>query len=350
MELRHLRYFLAVGEAANFTKAAAQLRVSQPALSRQMKDLEDEIGVDLLRRRPRGVTLTAEGKLFLEEVRELLKRTSESVEKVRALARDEHGLHVGYLRTHTAEILPPGLAAFRKSVPHAKVLLYDLSCDELVSGLRNATLELAIMLEPTGEQAAGIEFELLRTYPFYVAVAPAHPFARLKSIPLEKVAAEPLIGLYGKHFPEYHRNLNRIFAPIGAKPRVAVECDSGNSLLIEVEAGRGIALSTPIFKLVTGNRLVYRPLTGTTESVSIGIARATKRAVTSAGEKFSEILRKTSDGATTAKAKPGKSSETGRTRNVRAVRALKPLDAPVITGLGSTASDDSRGGAPGQFN
>jgi rhodanese-related sulfurtransferase len=75
MELRHLRYFLAVGEASNFTKAAAQLRVAQPALSRQVKDLEDEIGVDLLRRSPRGVTLTAEGKLFLEEVRELLKRT-----------------------------------------------------------------------------------------------------------------------------------------------------------------------------------------------------------------------------------------------------------------------------------
>src|SRR6266446_4960270 len=110
MELRHLRYFLAVGEASNFTKAAAQLRVAQPALSRQVKDLEDEIGVDLLRRSPRGVRLRAEGKLFLEEVRELLKRTGESVEKVRALARDEYGeLHVGYMSTPRVEILPPGL-------------------------------------------------------------------------------------------------------------------------------------------------------------------------------------------------------------------------------------------------
>src|SRR5262245_41812601 len=75
MELRHLRYFLVVGEVLNFTKAAARLRVAQPALSRQIQDLEDEIGVDLLHRSPRGVTLTAEGKLFLEEVRELLKRT-----------------------------------------------------------------------------------------------------------------------------------------------------------------------------------------------------------------------------------------------------------------------------------
>ena len=335
MELRHLRYFLAVGEALSFTKAAARLRVAQPALSRQVQDLEDEIGADLLRRSPRGVTLTAEGKLFLEEVRELLKRTGASVEKVRALAGDEYGeLHVGYLPTHTVEILPPGLAAFHKSVPHAKVSLYNLSCDELITGLRNATLELAITLQPTGELAADIEFELLRTYPLCVAVNPAHPFARLKSIPLEKVAAEPLVGLHRKHFPEYYRNLNRIFAPLGAKPRIAVECDSGNSLLIEVEAGRGIALSIPIFKLVTGKRLLYRPVTGTTESVSIGIARATKGDVTSAGEKFCEILQKTSGGAPTAKAKPARSSESGRTRNVRAVRALKPLDVPVIPGPG----------------
>ena len=97
MELRHLRYSLAVGEALNFTKAAVLLRVAQPALSRQVQDLEDKIGVDLLRRSPRGVTLTAEGKLFLEEVHELLKRAECSVAKVRALARGEYGeLHVGY--------------------------------------------------------------------------------------------------------------------------------------------------------------------------------------------------------------------------------------------------------------
>jgi LysR family transcriptional regulator, benzoate and cis,cis-muconate-responsive activator of ben and cat genes len=295
MELRHLRYFLAVGEASSFTKAAAQLGVAQPTLSRQLKDLEDEIGVDLLRRSSQGVTLTPEGKLFLEEIRELLRRTGESVERVRALARDEYSeLHVGYMSTLTVEILPSGLAAFRKSVPDAKVLLYDLSTNELITGLRNGMLELAIMIQPTGEQVAGVEFELLRTYPLYIAVAPAHPFARLKSIPLEKVAAEPLIGLCPKGFPGYYRNLNRIFAPIGAKPRIAAECDSGNSLLIEVEAGRGIALCIPILKLVTGKRLIYRPVTGTTELVSIAIARATKGDVTPAGEKFYEILRKTS--------------------------------------------------------
>jgi DNA-binding transcriptional LysR family regulator len=302
LELRHLRYFLAVGEALSFTKAAAQLRVAQPALSRRVQDLEDEIGVDLMRRSPRGLTLTAEGKLFLEEVRELLKRADESVEKVRALARGEYGeLHIGYVQIPTVEILPPALAAFHKAAPNVKVVLHDLSSDELIDGLQDATLELAVMVQLTDDQTAGIEFELLRTYPWCVALTAAHPFARLKSISLEKVAAQPLVGIRRKDYPEYHRILERIFAPISAKPRIAVECDSTSSVILEVEAGRGIALVSTIFKRVTGKRLLYRPLTGATKAPSVGIGRATKGDVTPAGERFCEILRKIS--ATAAKPK-----------------------------------------------
>ena len=298
MELRHLRYFLAVGELLNFTEAAARLRVAQPALSRQVRDLENEMGVDLLRRSPRGVTLTAEGKLFLQEVRELLKRVDESVEKTRALARGEYGeLHVGYVSVPTAEILPRALEGFRKTVPRVKLVLHDLSTDELIAGLRNGALELAIMVQPIGEQTAGIEFEMLRSYVWCVALTRAHPFARLKSIPLEKVAGERLVLLSRKNYSEYHRNLERIFASVSAKPRIAVESDSESSLVVEVEAGHGIALVTTILKLTSGKRLIYRPLTGTTETQSVGIARATKGDVTPAGEKFCEILRQISRGA-----------------------------------------------------
>jgi DNA-binding transcriptional LysR family regulator len=302
IELRRLRQFLAVAEALNFTRAARQLRIAQPALSRYVQDLEDEVGVDLLRRGPRGVTLTAEGKLFMEEARELLKRADESVERVRALARGEYGeLHVGYATVPTTEILPPALAAFRKAVPRVKMLLHDLSSDDLIAGLRNATLELAIMVQPTGAQTEGIEFELLRAYPWCVALPPAHPFARLKSVPLEKVAAESLVGLRRKDYSEYYRILDGVFTPISAKPRIVAECDSASSLILKVEAGHGIALVTTILKVVAGKRLLFRPITGTTESQSVGIARASKGDVTPAGEKFSEILRKISGGATAAK-------------------------------------------------
>jgi len=119
--------------------------------------------------------LTAEGKLFLEEVRELLKHADESVEKVRALARGEYGeLHLGYAPVPTTEILPRALAAFQKAVPRVKVLLHDLSSDELIAGLRNATLELSIMIQPTDERTVA---------------------SRLKSIPFEKLAAEAVVGL-----------------------------------------------------------------------------------------------------------------------------------------------------------
>ena len=239
IELKRVRYFLAVGEALNFTKAAARLRIAQPALSRNVQELEDEIGVDLLLRSPRGVSLTAEGKLFLEEARELLKRADESVEKVRALARGEFGeLRVGYMGNSTGEILPPGLAAFRKSVPRVDVSLNELLSDEIFVRLRNGTLELGIVAKLNSAQETGIEFELLRSYPLCVLLNTAHPFARLKSIPLEKVVAEPLVGL--RH-PVCHGHIDWIFTPIAVKPRIAVECDTISSLLVEVEAGRGIA-------------------------------------------------------------------------------------------------------------
>ena len=305
MELRQLRYFLAVGEALNFTKAAGQIRVAQPWLSRQVQDLEDEIGVDLLRRSSRGVSLTAEGKLFLEEVRELLKYANESVEKVRALARGEHGeLHIGYAPVPTAEILPPALAAFRKVVPRVKASLHDLSSDEIVAALHDGTLELGVLVKPTGGQTAGIEFELLRTYPFCVALAAEHPFARMKSIPVEKLPTQPLMVLSRKRYSEYHRSLARVLAPFSAKPFIAVECDSASSMITEVEARRGIAFATGVLRLVAGKRLRYRPLTGTTEVMCVGIARATKGDVTPAGEKFCEILRQISSEADRSNSKP----------------------------------------------
>jgi DNA-binding transcriptional LysR family regulator len=304
MELRHLRYFVAVAEALNFTKAAALLRIAQPALSRRVQDLEDEIGVDLFKRSPRGVVLTAEGKVFLDRTRHILKLADESVEQVRALARGEEGeLHMGYAPAPTVEILPPALAAFQKAFPRVRVLLHDFSEQELIEGLRNGRLELALMPRGTGSQSVGLEFETLRSYPICVAIAPTHRFARLKTITLEMVAAEPMIGFNRKDYPEYYVGLDRLFSPLGIKPRVVVECDSSSSLITEIETGRGVAIASPILRHASGKRLLYRPLTGTTEVMSVGIARAIKGDVTPAGEKFCEILRKTSGGATLAKPK-----------------------------------------------
>ncbi|RYD18642.1 MAG: LysR family transcriptional regulator [Verrucomicrobiaceae bacterium] len=304
MELRHLRYFVAVAEALNFTKAAAALRVAQPALSRQVQDLEDELGVDLFKRSPRGVTLTAEGKLFLDETREILKRTEESVGKVRALARGEFGtLHIGYAPAPSVEILPPSMAALKKAAPGVSVVLHDLAEDKMIAGLTDGSLELAITVDQTGQPAPGIIFEELMRYPFCLAMAAGHPLAKRKSIPLKEIATHPLVGLSRSGYAEYHRILERMFAPVGVAPQVTTECDGSTSILTELEVGNGVAIVSQLFRVIAGKRLVYRPISGTDESHAIGIARATKGDVTPAGEKFCDILR------TTASEIRGKSSK-----------------------------------------
>src|SRR5262249_9657084 len=101
-------------------------------------------------------------------------------------------------------ILPSALAAFRKAVPRVKLSLHDFSSDELIAGLHDATLELAVMVQPTGERATGIEFESLRTYPYCVAMLASHPFARLRTIPLEKLASQSLVVLRRKDYSGYH--------------------------------------------------------------------------------------------------------------------------------------------------
>jgi DNA-binding transcriptional LysR family regulator len=114
--------------------------------------------------------------------------------------------------------------------------------------------------------------------------------ARKLAIPLEKLAADPLVVFSRKDYSEVYRILERVFAPIHAKPRITVSCDSLSSLILEVEAGRGIALAPTMIKFVAGGRL----LTGTRATASVGTARVTNGDVTPAGKKFCEVLRQTS--------------------------------------------------------
>jgi DNA-binding transcriptional LysR family regulator len=310
MELRHLRYFLAVGEAQNFTKAAALLGVAQPALSRQVRLLEDELGVHLLKRSSRGVALTAGGKLFMAEAREVLKHAADSVEKVRAQSRGQYGeLHIGYAPSVTIELLPPALTAFQKAEPRVNILTHDLSSRDITKGLLNGTLELALMPEASSLQIAGLQYEPLIKYPLCVALPKGHPLARLKSISLEKLAAQPLVGLRTRDYPEYAHIRERVFSPLGVKPRVTVECDSGNSVITAIQGGRGVTFVPWVFKQLTGKRLIYRPLTGTTEVFSVGIVRATAGELTPAGKKFCEILRKVSKQALAKKVKAARVKE-----------------------------------------
>jgi DNA-binding transcriptional LysR family regulator len=293
MELRHLRYYVAVAEAKNFTHAAAKMHVAQPALSRQVQDLEDEIGVDLMRRSPRGVVLTAEGKLFLEEARSILAATDNAVSKVRALARGDYGeLHIGYGPSPSIELLPPAMIAFQKAAPKVNVKLHDLSGDELLSGLHDGTLELCVMSRPMEETVAGIEFHSLKRYPICVAMGPHHPLRKAKSVSLDRVREEPLVAFRKKEYTNYHHLLAQVFGGVRKVPRIAVECDGASSLVTEIEAGRGVAILPSVFAKAIGGRLTLRPITPTPEPLDVGYAIAVKGDLTPAGEKFIALLRK----------------------------------------------------------
>ncbi|HEY3757632.1 MAG TPA: LysR substrate-binding domain-containing protein [Opitutaceae bacterium] len=264
MELRHLRYFVAVAQAQSFTKAATRLRLAQPALSRQVADLEDELGVDLLKRTSHGATLTAEGRLYLKEAQAILAQVESSGLKVRALARGEVGeLQVGYVPPLELHILPRALAEFQKAAPGVTVVLHDRGTDELCDDLREGRLNLALMMEPSDESISGISFEEIGRYPFWVAMAPTHPLTRTKSISVASASELPLVVLNRKRNSEFHRILKRVFTP--HRPNVSIESDSMNSLITEVSIGRCVAVVSQLFKEAVGSKLAYRRLAGVTE-------------------------------------------------------------------------------------
>src|SRR6266850_1397798 len=230
VELRHLRYFVAVAEMENVSRAALKLHVSQPALSRQIRDLEDEIGFCLLERTAKSVRLTDAGRAFLDNARALLQHADEAVKQARAVASAEPTeLHVGHSPTLTVEILPKILRAFQRNMPNVHVRLHDFSSKDILERIRDGRLQLGLIVPPTkASELHDLRYEELFHERVCVAVAPQHPFARRRTVPIAEVAAEPLIGLTREDYPSYYDYLSCIFSKLKQKPRVVEEHDSNS--------------------------------------------------------------------------------------------------------------------------
>src|SRR6266403_5853451 len=146
MELRHLRYFVAVAEDLNFTKAAAKLHLAQPSLTRQIHHLEEEIGVRLLNRSKNQVALTEEGRSFLVDAKRILALAAESVLSVQRLSRGETGqLNIAYLSNFDFELLPETLGTFRQSFPHVALNLFDMTPAEQFRALEARKIDLGFI-------------------------------------------------------------------------------------------------------------------------------------------------------------------------------------------------------------
>jgi len=273
MELRHLRYFVAVAEAENVSRAALKLHVSQPALSRQIRDLEDELGFPLLERSAKSVRLTGAGRAFLNESRAVLQRAEEAVKAARSIADGGRGeLHVGYAPSPTARILPPTLRAFQAASPGVRVKLHDLSTEEILAALREGKVQFALLVRPIRATLRGLHFEELARDAIRLAVPPDHRFARLRAVPLNQVVGEPLVAYNRAEYPEYHELLAGLFAATKGRPRIAEEHESAASLIAAIEAGCGVALVPQSLACSIGPRLKLVPVTPAPEPLVIGAA------------------------------------------------------------------------------
>jgi DNA-binding transcriptional LysR family regulator len=295
VELRHLRYFVAVAEAENVLRAATQkLHVSQPAVSRQIRDLEDELGAQLFERTGKSVRLTDAGFLFLKEARAVLERTDEAVRSVRAFAQaGETELHVGYGPALRAQIVSPTLRVFQREMPKVHVKLHDWSNEKIVTGLRDGRLQLAFIVRPSKRgEFRDLRFEELLRERVRLAVPPNHPFARRRSVSLADAAKEPFVGLTREDFPDYNAYLNAVFAPVKNKPRVIEEHDSMTSVISAIEAGTGVGLAVDALGYSFGSRVKLVRLTPEPKPLAFGIATR-KGKLSPATEKFCQCARET---------------------------------------------------------
>ncbi|HXP59173.1 MAG TPA: LysR family transcriptional regulator [Dongiaceae bacterium] len=261
MELRHLRYFAAVAEDLNFTKAAAKLHLAQPSLTRQIHKLEEELGVLLLNRSKNQVTLTEEGRSFLVDVQRLLALATESVLAVQRLSRGETGqLNIAYLSNFDFEMLPETLRAFRHTFPHVALNLFDMTPAEQLRALEARKIDLGFLGLPPPASAPGLQWESIARHRT-VAVLPAkHPLAARRQVKLGELETMFFVGLSEKTHPGFRDWLNRTCRQAGFTPRVLQDAELEPALMTFVAEGLGVTLAREHIKRLPHPGVALRPL------------------------------------------------------------------------------------------
>ena len=261
MELRHLRYFVAVAEEQNVSRAANRLHVSQPPLSRQIRDLETEMGVALFEHSAKAIRLTEAGQIFLSEARAALQRVDDAVAFTKAVAhRKRHQVRVGHSASATVEILPRALRAFQRTNPQVRVELRVMSTEDMLRALRSGDLDVALLVYGSPEDFQGLSVKELGAYQLRVAAPKKHRFARLREVPMSEVADQPIIAFSRQGYTWYHAMLAKLLLPYTRSLKIVEECDNFQSLMAAVEAGRGVTIVYEIMSRTAGERLVLRPL------------------------------------------------------------------------------------------
>jgi LysR family hca operon transcriptional activator len=294
MELRHLRYFAAVAAHGSFSRAANNLHLTQPALSRQVKDLEEEIGVPLFVRGTNAVTLTEAGEIFYEEARDLLARADQAIQRVRGQAKSET-LRVGYGPSLTSGIMPKAIERFQAAVPRVRLELEDLTPREMGEKVREGLLDLVIVPDHAETAIKGFQWTELRRVALVLVLAKDHPLARLAKIPPSRLEGLPLHGLGRANFPDYVPRLRAALKPFGITPNLANLINDGvTTLFAALEATTGAAILAEGVISLLPQSMVIRPFSPSLPDISIVVGMPAVRPSPHA-ETFSRLLREVAD-------------------------------------------------------
>ncbi|MBV9421811.1 MAG: LysR family transcriptional regulator [Solirubrobacterales bacterium] len=272
MELRHLRYFIAVAEERHFGRAAARLHIAQAPLSQQIRRLEAELGEPLLYRTTRSVELAPAGEVLLERGREILVAVDSAIDDARRAARGEYGrLAIGFTGSVTYAVLPSLAAALRQELPGVMLdLRGELLTPAQVAQLTAGTLDLGLLRPPVRER--DLSTEVLQSEPLIAVLPQSHPLANSDAVPLEQLKDDPFVA-YPSHFRSVlHDAVEDACAAHGFKPLAAHEVAETATLVSFVAAGLGVSLVPASVRHMTVHGAIYRPLTHDTTRVELAVA------------------------------------------------------------------------------
>ncbi|MBD1847863.1 LysR family transcriptional regulator [Cyanobacteria bacterium FACHB-63] len=261
MELRQLRYFVVVAEELNFSHAAARLFVSQPALSRQIKKLEDELGITLFLRQAEGLKLTEAGGFFLERAKEIVQRSQFTVQTLKARRNStEAPLVVGYIPTILQSFLGDVLHRFGLTHPQVPIRVQEMSPSDQAGALRDRAIDVAFMGNPPPELEAEFIVQCVKQVPIAAVIPSTHRLVNQPSIDLAELATEKFIGMTEETFPGRNDRIRGTCRLAGFTPNFHLFADSHASMITLVAARQGVTVMPSEAAALPHPQVVFVPL------------------------------------------------------------------------------------------
>ena len=261
IELRHLRYFLAVAETLHFSKAAERLGMAQPPLSQQIQRLETLIGHRLFDRTTRGVKLTAAGHLLVERARTTLEKMQDDIQQVQRRGRGEEGIiTIGFSGSIMFTGLPAAIEAFRRLYPKVEMRLREMVTAEQLPAVTNGILDLAFVRD--GDPTVGIKQTTLRAERFIAVLPSGHKLANKHGLQLRELRDDPFILFNRRHGPLAFDRTIRFCEDEGFRPNIVQDAPQWPTLVRLVAAGLGVSLAPACIADISIPGAVYREIPG----------------------------------------------------------------------------------------